>query len=128
VASAGPCASLHLTPDRYASTPPLSFFTGRMPFHPPNQQHQSTEGKYGHVVHEKRKQTRRYTVKGRPPRHVDYDAPQPSDGGVKLLIYRWNSATTVQQIVHVVLRHGYRYSYFRLLTALVRNISMLTSR
>jgi len=45
------CTSLH------ASTPPLSFlqagcpschppsfFTGRMPFPPPNQQHQSTEG------------------------------------------------------------------------------------
>jgi len=84
------CTSLQT--DNHASTPPLSFFTGRMPFHPPNQQHQSTEGKYGHVVHEKRKQTRRYTVKGR---HVDYDTPQPSDGGVKLLIYRWNSATTV---------------------------------
>ena len=28
-----------------ASTPPLSFFTGRIPFLPPNQQHQSTEGK-----------------------------------------------------------------------------------
>ena len=28
----------------HASTPPLSFFTGRMPFLPPNQQHQSTEG------------------------------------------------------------------------------------
>jgi len=34
-----PYASLHL-----ASTPPLSFFTGRMPFLPPNQQCQSTEG------------------------------------------------------------------------------------
>jgi len=31
--------------DNHASTPPLSFFTGRMPFLPPNQQHQSTEGK-----------------------------------------------------------------------------------
>jgi len=28
----------------HASTPPLSFFTGRMPFLPPNQQRQSTEG------------------------------------------------------------------------------------
>ena len=27
-----------------ASTPPLKFFTGRMPFLPPNQQRQSTEG------------------------------------------------------------------------------------
>ena len=30
--------------DNRASTPPLSFFTGRMPFLPPNQQRQSTEG------------------------------------------------------------------------------------
>jgi len=28
----------------HASTPPLTFFTGRMPFLPPNQQRQSTEG------------------------------------------------------------------------------------
>jgi len=28
----------------HASTSPLSFFTGRMPFLPPNQQRQSTEG------------------------------------------------------------------------------------
>ena len=44
VASAGPYASLHLAPDNHASTPPLSFFTGQMPFLPPNQQRQSTEG------------------------------------------------------------------------------------
>ena len=37
------CTSLHT--DNHASTPPLSFFTGRMPFLPPNQQRQSTEGK-----------------------------------------------------------------------------------
>jgi len=30
--------------DNHASTPPHSFFTGRMPFLPPSQQHQSTEG------------------------------------------------------------------------------------
>jgi len=30
--------------DNHASTPPLSFFTGRMSFLPPNQQRQSTEG------------------------------------------------------------------------------------
>jgi len=30
--------------DNHASTPPLIFFTGRMPFLPPNQQHQSMEG------------------------------------------------------------------------------------
>jgi len=36
------CTSLQT--DNHASTPPLKFFTGRMPFLPPNQQHQSTEG------------------------------------------------------------------------------------
>jgi len=32
--------------DNHASTSPLSFFTGRMPFLSPNQQRQSTEGKF----------------------------------------------------------------------------------
>jgi len=36
------CTSLQT--DNHASTPPLSFFTGRMPFLPPNQQRQSIEG------------------------------------------------------------------------------------
>jgi len=36
------CTSLQT--DNQASTPPLSFFTDRMPFLPPNQQRQSTEG------------------------------------------------------------------------------------
>ena len=36
------CTSLQT--DNHASTPPLKFFTGRMPFLPPNQQRQSTEG------------------------------------------------------------------------------------
>jgi len=36
------CTSLQI--DNHASTSPLSFFTGRMPFLPPNQQRQSTEG------------------------------------------------------------------------------------
>jgi len=45
VASAGPHASLHLAPDRYpCQQPTTQFFTGRMPFLPPNQQRQSTEG------------------------------------------------------------------------------------
>jgi len=35
------CTSLQT--DNHASTPPLKFFTGRMPFLPPNQQRQSTE-------------------------------------------------------------------------------------
>ena len=37
------CISLQT--ENHASTPLLSFFTGRMPFLPPNQQRQSTEGK-----------------------------------------------------------------------------------
>jgi len=36
------CTSLQT--DNHASTPPRSFFTGQMPFLPPNQQRQSTEG------------------------------------------------------------------------------------
>jgi len=35
-----------LQTDNHTSTPPLKFFTGRMPFLPPNQQRQSTEGKF----------------------------------------------------------------------------------
>ena len=34
-----------LQTDNHASTSPLDFFTGQMPFLPPNQQCQSTEGK-----------------------------------------------------------------------------------
>jgi len=37
------CTSLQT--ENHASTPPLSFFTGWMPFLPPNQQRRSTEGK-----------------------------------------------------------------------------------
>jgi len=37
------CTSLQT--DNHASTPPLLFFTGQMPFLLPNQQQQSTEGK-----------------------------------------------------------------------------------
>jgi len=33
---------ISLQTDNHVSTPPLSFFTGRMPFLPPNQQRQST--------------------------------------------------------------------------------------
>jgi len=33
-----------LQTDNHASTPPLSFFASRMPFLPPDQQRQSTEG------------------------------------------------------------------------------------
>ena len=42
VSGSGISASLQT--DNHASTPPLKFFTGRMPFLPPNQQRQSTEG------------------------------------------------------------------------------------
>ena len=46
VASAGTYASLHLAPDRQPyQHPTTQSFTGRMPFLPPNQQRQSTEGK-----------------------------------------------------------------------------------
>jgi len=38
------CTSLKT--DNQASTPPLSFFTGRLPFLPHNQQRQSAEGYY----------------------------------------------------------------------------------
>ena len=38
------CISLQT--DNHASTSPLSFFTGQMPFLPPSQQRQSIEGKY----------------------------------------------------------------------------------
>jgi len=37
------CTSLQW--DNHASTPPLEFFIGQMPFLPPNQQRQSTEGR-----------------------------------------------------------------------------------
>ena len=42
------CTSLQT--DNHASTPPTVFFTGRMPFLPPNQQRQSTEGYTKHGV------------------------------------------------------------------------------
>jgi len=52
VTSAGPYASLHLAPDRQpCQHPTTQFFTGRMPFLPPNQQHQSTEGNWITVLY-----------------------------------------------------------------------------
>jgi len=39
------CTSLQT--DSHASTPPLSFFTGQMPFLPPNQQRQNSENTEG---------------------------------------------------------------------------------
>jgi len=45
VASAGPYANLHIAPDKQpCQHPTTQFFTDRMPFLPPNQQRQSTEG------------------------------------------------------------------------------------
>jgi len=53
VASAGPYASLHLAPDRQPHQHPTTlFFTGQMPFLPPNQQHQSTAGTVVIIRHE----------------------------------------------------------------------------
>jgi len=47
VASAGLYATLHLAPDRQpCQHPTTQFFTDRMPFLPPNQQRQSTEGTF----------------------------------------------------------------------------------
>ena len=46
------CTSLQT--DNHANTPPLKFFTGRMPFLPPNQQHQSTEGTPASIHTEKK--------------------------------------------------------------------------
>jgi len=43
-----------LQTDNHASTPPLKFFTGRIPFLPPNQQRQSTEGKIDYLISDKR--------------------------------------------------------------------------
>ena len=42
------CISLRT--DNHASTPPLKFFTGRMPFLPPNQQRQSTKKIVCHIT------------------------------------------------------------------------------
>jgi len=44
-ASAGPYANLHLDPDTQPRQHPTTqFFTGWVPFPPPNQQRKSTEG------------------------------------------------------------------------------------
>jgi len=54
VASAGPYAGLHLAPDRYPRQHLTTqvFFTGWIHFLPPNQQCQSTEGRYKILKHE----------------------------------------------------------------------------
>jgi len=40
-----------LQTNNHASTSPLSFLPGQMPFLPPNQQHQSIEGKSRSLLH-----------------------------------------------------------------------------
>ena len=55
------CTSLQR--DNHASTPPLSFFTDRMPFLPPDQQCQSTEGnKWNSVVQQSHKLMQYYFI------------------------------------------------------------------
>jgi len=43
-----------LQTDNHASTPPLKFFTGPMPFLPPNQQRQSTEGNQDETAYQQK--------------------------------------------------------------------------
>jgi len=58
---------ISLQTDNHASTPPLSFFTGRMPFLPPNQQRQSTEGKKAeHRLVQKIQGTKNTIFRGTP--------------------------------------------------------------
>jgi len=50
MASAGLYANLHLDPDtRPCLHPTTQFFTDQMRFLPPNQHHQSSEGKIGNI-------------------------------------------------------------------------------
>ena len=62
------CTSLQT--DNHASTLPLKFFTGRMPFLPLNQQRQSTEGIYNKWT--KNFDKRQHRIHGRP--HVGANA------------------------------------------------------
>jgi len=55
---------ISLPTDNHASTPPLNFFTGRMPFLPPNQQLQSTEGtSFNKMLHNEWDGTHTHTLK-----------------------------------------------------------------
>ena len=54
------CTSLQT--HNHASIPPLSFFTGRMPFLPPNQQRQSTEGTNNKEETEQRSEEKENTI------------------------------------------------------------------
>ena len=53
-----------LQTDNHASTPTTQFFTGRMPFLPPNQQRQSTEGTDQITVNKAYKENQGYTATG----------------------------------------------------------------
>jgi len=55
-----------LQTDNHASTLPLSFFTGRMPFLPPNQQRQSTEGISHYTIYTKLCKQEAYLSQERP--------------------------------------------------------------
>ena len=77
MASAGPYASLHLTSDRWPRQHPTTqFFTGRMPFLPPNQQRQSTEGTRS--IHMQKKSDQRPSCSGnRRTRPTTLPSQQP---------------------------------------------------
>jgi len=68
MASAGPYATLHLAPDRQPRQHPTTqFFTGRMPFLPPNQQRQSTEGNSLRKIKRERSRVRRSIADSQRP-------------------------------------------------------------
>jgi len=69
------CTSLQT--DNHTSNPPLCFFTGRMPFLPPNQQHQSTEGMPFDLTYRNQNQTIHLGT--------DYEEPQDSAGKLEKL-------------------------------------------
>jgi len=64
MASAGPYANnLHLAPDRKPhQNTTAQFFTGQIPFLPPNQQRQSTEGQGPLPLHEQLTTRNKHTV------------------------------------------------------------------
>jgi len=69
---------ISLQTDNHASTSPLKFFTGRMPFLPPNQQRQSTEGNIRVLEHLKKYQTRIFLL---------YDNAEGSSHAEKQLVF-----------------------------------------
>ena len=82
------CTSLQT--DNHASTPLLSFFTGRMPFLPPNQQRQSTEGKKNKTQNATKKLRRRRNLCEVLSHGLDHSpTPDPQSNG--------NADSTVEQ-------------------------------